>query len=145
MLSLSGDWIAASGQIPTLPADALAQVKSGRTLALVMDKVGRWDSLLIAFLGEVSWQAEAGGCVVDAAALPAAARTLLGLLTESVPVQQPAVPPRRRPVRWIGTATLAVLDELGGATQLLGRTLRAAALLPFGRVMVRFVDIAANL
>jgi phospholipid/cholesterol/gamma-HCH transport system permease protein len=144
-LGVTGDWIALSGRIPEFPANALADIAAGQTLALGMAGIGRWDSGLIAFLWEARRAAEAKAIVIDDSALPQTARTLLGLLEDAAPAPSAAVPRRGTPVSWIGTMVLAGLDDLGATTQLLGATLRAGLLAPFGRTLVRGVDIAANL
>ena len=61
------------------------------TVGLDITDVTRWDSGLIEFLWDVKRAAITAGIAVDSAALPASARTLLGLLPDRRP------PPSRRP------------------------------------------------
>lgn len=70
VLALRGDWIAQSGDIPAFPADGLAGVATGQTVALDIADVGRWDSGLIEFLWDARSAAITGGIAINTAPLP---------------------------------------------------------------------------
>jgi phospholipid/cholesterol/gamma-HCH transport system permease protein len=144
-LAVSGDWVAQSGHIPAFPRDALQTVAQRQTLTFTMTGIGTWDSGLIAFLWDARREANASGITIDDSGLPEAAQKLLGLLVDTPPETTPAMRPRRFLLAWIGGGTLALLSSLGSTSTLLGETVRAGALAPFGRARVRTVDILANL
>ena len=144
-LTVSGDWIAQAGKIPTFPADGLSRIGKHQTLAINIGAVGRWDSGLIAFLWDVRRAATADGIDVDDRALPETARKLLGLLDDPPAERTPTAPPHKFLLAWIGEATLAGVTDLGTVCQLLAATLRAAAVAPLGRARVRRADVVADL
>jgi phospholipid/cholesterol/gamma-HCH transport system permease protein len=144
VLALSGDWIAQSGRIPEFPADALAQLGRGQTLALDIAGVGRWDSGLIEFLWDARRAAIEAGLAVDTAGLPDSARKLLGLLPDRVTEPKPA--PRRRfnPLYWLGGQTVVLLTEVGAVSFLLAATATGGARAVSGRARMRAVDLLGN-
>jgi phospholipid/cholesterol/gamma-HCH transport system permease protein len=145
ILSLSGDWIAQSGQIPVLPKNALAEVHAGQTVAFDIAGVGRWDSGLIEFLWDAKRAAVAAQTVVDSNQLPPSAQKLLGLLPDGL---SNPLPPRRRgfrPLNWLGGATIDFLSELGILADLLADTAKGGALSLIGRARMRPVDLFANI
>jgi len=144
-LAVWGDWVAQSGRIPDFAANELQSVAPRQTLAFTMTGIGTWDSGLIAFLWDARRDATARGITIDDSALPEAARKLLGLLGDTPKPAAPPPRPRRSLLAWIGGGTLALLSSLGTTSILLGETVRAGALAPFGRARVRVVDIFANL
>ncbi len=153
VLSLTGDWLAQSGQIPAFPPDGLGKDSHGRTLAFDMSGVGRWDSGLIAFLWDARAAAVSAGMGIDAASLPASARTLLGLLPEQLAAAPPARRHRFRPVNSLGAETVGslgaetvgLLTEIGVLSSLVadaaGGCLRALA----RRARMRGVDLLGNI
>jgi phospholipid/cholesterol/gamma-HCH transport system permease protein len=145
VLALSGDWIAQSGSIPEFPADGLAGVAAGHTLALDAADVGHWDSGLIEFLWDVRRAAVNAGITIDSAGLPASARKLLGLLPERLGDPRPA--PRRgfRPLYWLGARTVGLLTELGVLSSLLAVTASGGVVALTGRARMRSVDLFANI
>jgi phospholipid/cholesterol/gamma-HCH transport system permease protein len=144
-LAVSGEWIALSGRIPDFASDGLNKLVACKTLAFTMADVGRWDSGLIEFLWDAKQAAERSNIAIDDTALPEAARKLLGLLGSGTPDTQAAKQRRRFILTFIGERVLAVLSDLGTLSLLLGATVKAAALAPFGRARVRTVDVVANL
>ena len=145
VLALRGDWIAQSGDIPAFPADGLAGVATGQTVALDIADVGRWDSGLIEFLWDARSAAITGGIAINTAPLPESARTLLGLLPDRL--AEPMRPPRRgfRPLNWLGGRTIGLLTEVGVLSSLLGVTANGGVQALAGRARMRAVDLLANI
>ncbi len=143
-MQLTGDWIAQSGRIPVFPPDGIAGADTGRRLALDISGVGRWDSGLIAFLWDARRAAMAAGISVDTTPLPESARTLLGLLPDSL-AEPPAMPHRRfAPLHWIGGHAVGLLTELGVLSILLAATARGGVRALAGRARMRAVDLLGN-
>ena len=148
VLTLSGDWIAQSGDVPAFPATTLDPLRGqtgGATLALDIAGVGNWDSGLIEFLWDVRRAAIAAGVSIDTAALPVSARKLLGLLPDRLADPKPQSRRRFRPLNWLGGQTIGLLTELGVLSTLLGHTAGGGALALTGRARMRAVDLFANI
>ncbi len=145
VLTVSGDWIAQSGNIPVFPPDALARLPAGAPLRLDMSQTGHWDSALVAFLWDAILAATAAHIAVDQASLPDSARKLLGLLPASEPA--PAPPPKRyfRPLRSLGEAAIGATTETGILTLLLVDTVSGGIAALFGRARIRSVDLLGNI
>jgi phospholipid/cholesterol/gamma-HCH transport system permease protein len=145
ILALSGDWIAQSGRIPAFPADGLAAVAGGQSLALDIANVGRWDSGLIEFLWDACRAATTRGIAIDSTPLPDSARTLLGLLPDRL--SEPDLKRRRRfrPLHWVGGRTIGLLTEAGVLSSLLATTANGGVLALAGRARMRAVDLFANI
>jgi phospholipid/cholesterol/gamma-HCH transport system permease protein len=145
VFALGGDWIAQSGRIPEFPADGLAGTPRGHALAFDTAGLGRWDSGLIEFLWDAKRAAAAAGIAIDGASLPISARKLLGLLPDTL--AKPAAPKQRRfrPFHWFGGVILGTLTELGVLSELLGTTIKGAALSLAARARIRAVDLLANI
>lgn len=145
VLTLTGDWIAQSGDIPDFPADAFATVPSAQPLNVDMAGVTRWDSGLIEFLWDAKRTATTAGIPIDTSTLPDSTRKLLGLLPDRRTDLQP--PPRRRfrPLRWLGGETIVLLTEIGTLTGLLTATATGGTLALTGRARMRGVDLLANI
>jgi phospholipid/cholesterol/gamma-HCH transport system permease protein len=145
VLTLNGDWIAQSGQIPTFPPNALAEIEAGQTVALDIAGVGRWDSGLIAFLWDAKRGAATGGLTIDPNPLPAPARTLLGLLPDRAAEPPPARRRRFAPFDWVGGRTIGLLEEVGTLSILLASTARGGIRALSGRARMRGVDLLGNI
>jgi phospholipid/cholesterol/gamma-HCH transport system permease protein len=144
VLTLAGDWVAQSGQIPVLPDAALATT-AGRTLALDIAAVGRWDSGLIAFLWDAKRAAVTAGIIVDTATLPTSARTLLGLLPDRFADPRPSPRHGFAPLHWLGGRAIALLTEAGVLSTLLATTARGGVRALAGRARMRAVDLLGNI
>jgi phospholipid/cholesterol/gamma-HCH transport system permease protein len=144
-LSLSGDWLAQSGDIPAFPGDALSKAGVAGSLVLDISGVGKWDSGLVQFLWEANRAAAKAGIESDASKLPDSARKLLGLLSNAPPEPAAPAPPRSGLLGWIGAGTISVFEEAGILSTLLGTTARGGFLAVFGRARLRAVDLWANI
>jgi phospholipid/cholesterol/gamma-HCH transport system permease protein len=145
VLTLSGDWVAQSGQVPVPSADAFAELTAGRTLALDISPVGRWDSGLIAFLWDAKRTAVTSGITVDTATLPSSARTLLGLLPDRVTDPRPTPRHGFAPLYWLGGRVIALMTEVGVLSTLLATTARGGVRALAGRARMRAVDLLGNI
>jgi phospholipid/cholesterol/gamma-HCH transport system permease protein len=145
ILTLAGDWIAQSGNIPPFPSDSLAALPAGRTLGFDITGLGRWDSGLIEFLWDARRTAVASGLTVDSAALPDSARKLLGLLPDRVTEPKPPRHRRFQPVRWVGGRTIGLLNEVGVLSSLLAATGTGGIRALTGQARMRAVDLLGNI
>jgi phospholipid/cholesterol/gamma-HCH transport system permease protein len=145
VLTLTGDWIAQTGDIPELPADVFAAVPAGRPLKVDMAGVTRWDSGLIEFLWDAKRAATTAGAQIDTANLPDATRKLLGLLPDRSTDLQTLPRRRFRPLRWLGGETIALLTEIGTLTALLAATATGGTRALSGRARMRGVDLLGNI
>src|SRR5580704_15453734 len=79
IIALRGDWLTLSNvrppQITRSDGDPVVRRVAFDTTAL-----GRWDSVLVAFLWEIKRAAVASGVLLDETGLPPSARALLNLL-----------------------------------------------------------------
>jgi phospholipid/cholesterol/gamma-HCH transport system permease protein len=144
-LNLAGDWIARSGSMPAFPANGLAGVAAGRTLALDIAKVGQWDSGLIEFLWDAKRAAIAAGVVIDGTTLPDSVRKLLALLPDRLADAKPATRGGFRPLNWLGGRTIGLLTEVGVLSGLLTMTASGGILALTGRARMRATDLFANI
>ena len=144
-LALAGDWIAQDGDIPDFPPNLFTAGPDGTLCAVTMERVGHWDSGLIAFLWDAKRAATAAHRKVDWSRLPETARMLLDLLPERA--DAPAAAPRRRfaPIRWIGGEAIGVVSELGAMTLLLAQTGKGAILAVRGHARLRGEDVVTDL
>jgi phospholipid/cholesterol/gamma-HCH transport system permease protein len=145
VLALAGDWIARSGPIPAFPANALAGVAAGRTLALDIANVGQWDSGLIEFLWDAKRAAVTAGVVIDGTTLPDSARKLLALLPDRLADPKPATRRGFRPLNWLGGRTIGMLTEAGVLSGLLAMAASGGVLALTGRARMRAADLFANI
>ena len=144
-LSLSGDWLAQSGRIPAFPDDALAKSGADKSLTLDIKGVGKWDSGLVEFLWDANRAAAKAGIESDASRLPDSARKLLGLLSNAPAEPAPTKPPRAGLLGWVGARSVALVEETGVLSTLLGTTARGGVLALLGRARLRPVDLWANI
>src|SRR4051812_37294021 len=144
MLRLGGDWSTRSESIPVFSAQSLAAA-GHRSLAMDASGVERWDSGLIAFLWDVKRATEAAGYSLDPQGLPAAARTLLGLLPNAPVPAAPSAHPRFAPLARLGETSLGAVAELGIVTLLLTATTQGAVRALAGRARMRAVDLLGNI
>ena len=123
VIALSGEWIA---RVIGVDAGAARRIiaTGARALAFDGDKLGRWDSALITFLAALRDAARAAGIAFDEAGLPAPARRLLALTSETMAApSRPTGPPvLDRVGRWALSAAAEMVEvaALVGATCLRG-------------------------
>ncbi|SEH30823.1 phospholipid/cholesterol/gamma-HCH transport system permease protein [Magnetospirillum fulvum] len=138
MVTLSGDWIACARGVE---GDVAAKILKSGAQAIVFqsDRLGQWDSALIATLSAVRDAARDRGVEFDQSGLPAPARKLLGLIEDSKPIPPPS--PQPPLLERVGLWGLRVFDEATEAVALIGSTcLRGAAAIR-GRSTMRGVDL----
>jgi phospholipid/cholesterol/gamma-HCH transport system permease protein len=138
VIALSGDWIArTNGVEPGAPNLILAT--GAQALGFEADRLGHWDSSLIAFLSRLRDAAQDADVTFDEAGLPAPARMLLMLVARPAPLPTPR-PPDSFLTR-IGLWAIAVFDECIEIAALIGDTcLRGVAALR-GRAAMRGTDL----
>ncbi len=142
-LALSGDWIAQAGNIPAFPKKLF---DGGRQdCAVTMDRVGEWDTGLIAFLWDAKRAAAAAQRSVDWTGLPQPAQMLLGLLPDREEIPAPAAPRHFAPIRWLGGTTIGLVSELGAISLLLAQTATGAARALRGDARMRGEDFLRDL
>ncbi|WP_244511055.1 MlaE family ABC transporter permease [Magnetospirillum fulvum] len=138
VVTLSGDWIACARGVE---GDVAAKILKSGAQAIVFqsDRLGQWDSALIATLSAVRDAARDRGVEFDQSGLPAPARKLLGLIEDSKPIPPPS--PQPPLLERVGLWGLRVFDEATEAVALIGSTcLRGAAAIR-GRSTMRGVDL----
>ena len=138
VITLSGDWIARKGGVePEAVSTVLAT--GARALSFNADRLGHWDSALIAFLSSL----RDGGMAFDDAGLPATARQLLALASGS---SAPPLPPQPHSIpERVGSWALSIQDEASEAAALMGTAcLRGGAVLR-GRSSMRGRDLLEHL
>jgi len=142
---LQGDWIGRLGPAPGDVGELLACPVRGLTsICFDTSRLGRWDSLLIAFLWQVRSIAGEKGLTFNEGGLPEASRHLLSLLDDTPAATAPI---RKRP-RWlalIGNAATGTLTEIGALSILLGQVSLRAGAAVMGRAKMRGVDLLDNL
>jgi phospholipid/cholesterol/gamma-HCH transport system permease protein len=144
MIALSGDWLTRS----EVHAPELARLYTNPTIRRVTfdtSRLGRWDTMLVAFLWDIKRAATASGMVFDDSGLPPSARELVSLLP--VAPRQPRTPAQRRlrPLSWALTKAVNLLIEVGSSAVLVVETAAGSARLFLGRARFRGVDLLADL
>ncbi|MBN7798454.1 ABC transporter permease [Parahaliea mediterranea] len=140
-LSLSGDW--AQGQEPVDFRDLRPELVAlaPRQLLVDGDALGRWDSLLMAFLLQCHNYCRAEGIELDVSPLPESARQLLRVATTVPPHERPREPrpgllQRLNPLR----AARGALRDIAESMAFLGDLGIALLNLCRGRSNTRFTD-----
>jgi phospholipid/cholesterol/gamma-HCH transport system permease protein len=144
MIALSGDWLTRS----MVHAPELARLCTNpaiRRVAFDTSRLGRWDTMLVAFLWDIKRAAAASGMIFDDSGLPPAARELISLLPAA-----PGKPPtpaqhRLRPLSWTFTKAVNLLVEVGSSAVLIVETAAGSARLFLGRARFRGVDLLSDL
>lgn len=143
MLTVAGDWLAQSGNMPDF--DRSDGPATETPLQIDSSALGRWDSGLIAFLWDAKRHEGSTGRALDQSGLPPAAGKLLDLLSD-LPDKPATVPKRRRsPLRWIGGRVLAALGEVGATSLQFATVLTGSIAALRGRARMRPVDLLANI
>ena len=138
VIALTGDWIASTNGIePGAPNQILAT--GAQALGFEADRLGQWDSSLIAFLSRLRDAAQDADVAFDEAGLPAPARMLLMLVARPAPLPAPRQPDSF--LTRIGLWAIAVFDEFIEIAAMIGDTcLRGVAALR-GRAAMRGTDL----
>lgn len=143
-LILAGDWDAGSaGQIAPETVFGEIRQRSGiRRLRLSAPELGRWDSVLMTFLIDLTGQCREAELEVDTAGLPASIHALLNL-ANAVPERAGA---RRGKAHtpWlaqIGERARELWADAQGLTRFLGEAALSFAALGLGRARFRSVDL----
>lgn len=144
-LILSGDWTAQCSGLPRFPADGLQVAQPTAPLIFDAALLGRWNSVLVAFLWDVRQAAENAGIAFDGANLPPSANKLLGLLPPAPPVQKPQRRGSFNPLAALGGWTLGSLTELGAFTELTATGIWNGVQAMLGWSHMRSADLLDNL
>jgi phospholipid/cholesterol/gamma-HCH transport system permease protein len=144
MIALSGDWLSRS----IVHAPELARLCKNppiRRVAFDTTRLGRWDTMLVAFLWDIKRAANASGIVFDDSGLPPSARELVSLLPAAP--RQPRAPAqhRLRPLLWALTKAVNILVEVGSSAVLVVETVAGSARLFLGLARFRGADLLVDL
>ncbi len=145
VIALSGTWLARGGAARIPEVGWLCRQAAVGRLSFDVSRLGRWDTLLVAFLWDVKRAAAAAGVTLDDTALPESAKQLLRLLpSRSV---KPAPPQQRRspPLVRLGTHSIDLLAEAGASVTLAAAVAGGAGRLLLGRAHVRALDFVTYL
>ena len=142
VLTLSGDWIAQSGGIPSLGEASFAH---GDALTFDTTRLGRWDTGLVEFLWDAKLAAAQAGLAIDSANLPDSARKLLDLLPAVLTAASLVPRTPFRPLDWTGARTIAFLTEIGVLAELLAETATGTVSAVRGRSRIRGTDLLGNI
>jgi phospholipid/cholesterol/gamma-HCH transport system permease protein len=144
MIVLSGDWLTDS----EVYAPEIARLRGNpaiRRVAFDTSRLGRWDTMLVAFLWDIKRASTASGIVVDDSALPPSARQLVSLLPAEPRKQRTREQPRFRPLSWTLAKAVGFLTEIGRSTVILVETAAGSGKLLLGRGRFRGVDLLSDL
>jgi len=141
VMTLSDDWIArADGVDPDLSSRLL---KSGvRTITFQAERLGRWDSALIATLSSLRRAARDRGIAFDESGLPEPARKLLELIGDQ-PLPRPPPPPHPPLLERVGVWGLGLFAETSAAAAMIGSTCLRGGVAMRGRSQMRGRDLIA--
>jgi phospholipid/cholesterol/gamma-HCH transport system permease protein len=143
-ITLSGEWLTRSiVHAPELTR--LYRNPAIRKVAFDTSRLGRWDTLLVAFLWDIKRAATASGMVFDDSGLPPSARELVGLLPAAPRKPRTPAPHRPHPLSWTVTKALNLLVEVGTSALLVVETAAGSARLFLGRARFRGVDLLSDL
>jgi phospholipid/cholesterol/gamma-HCH transport system permease protein len=144
MIALVGDWLTGS----EVHAPEIARLCTNSAIRRVMfdtSRLGRWDTMLVAFLWDIKRTASASGMTFDDSALPASARQLVSLLPAAPRKPRIVAKFSFRPVSWTFARALNLLEEVGRGTVLLAETAAGSVRLLLGRGRFRGVDLLSDL
>jgi phospholipid/cholesterol/gamma-HCH transport system permease protein len=116
-----------------------------RRVAFDTSRLGRWDTMLVAFLWDIKRASTASGMIFDDSALPPSARQLVSLLPAAPRKQRTPAQLRFRPVSWTLAKAVSFLVEIGRSTAMLVETAAGSAKLLLGRARFRGVDLLSDL
>ena len=144
-LQLTGDWIACAAGIRS-PSEVrrILDETGGRTLRLDGNRLGRWDSALIAFLKMLREAHPIGSTQplrMDTSGLPDAVRQLLDLAAaDQTETRETGAPPSSLAAR-VGKAVFEVRDEMIEIVSLVGETALRACGIVTRQTRARIVDV----
>jgi phospholipid/cholesterol/gamma-HCH transport system permease protein len=144
VIALCGDWLTRS-EVRAPEIARLCLEPRIRRIAFDVSRLGRWDTMLVAFLWDIKRAAAASGVTFDDSALPRSARDLVRLLPAEPGRQQGATRRRLRPLAWILSKAIALLVELGESAVLVVATAAGSVRLLLGRAHFRGVDLLSDL
>ena len=144
LIALSGDWLTRS-QVDAPELARLCTNPAIRRVAFDTSRLGRWDTMLVAFLWDIKRAASARGMVFDDSGLPPSARELVSLLPAAPRKPRTPTRPRLRPLSWILTKAVNLLIEVGSSAVLVVETAAGSARLFLGRARFRGIDLLADL
>ena len=145
VIALSGTWLARGGDARAPEIARLCRAAAVRRLSFEVGKLGRWDTLLVAFLWDIKRAAAAAGVALDDTALPESARQLLRLLPSRSARRTATVPHALPALARLGTRSIDVLAEAGANATLAAAVAVGAGRLLLGRARVRAVDFVNDL
>jgi phospholipid/cholesterol/gamma-HCH transport system permease protein len=143
VIALSGDW-ASQANVSAPEVTRLWRNRSIREVAFEASRLGRWDTMLVAFLWDIKRAAAASGVIFDDSGLPRSARQLLGLLPAEPPVRSRSLSRQFRPVSASLAWAVHLLAELGESAVLAVATLTGALRLLFRRARFRTGDLLSD-
>jgi phospholipid/cholesterol/gamma-HCH transport system permease protein len=145
VIALSGSWLARGGAARTPEVGRLCRQAAVQRLSFEVSRLGRWDTLLVAFLWDVKRAAAAAGVMLDDAALPQSAKQLLRLLPSRSAAQASSAPQKLPPLARLGAGSIEILAEAGASVSLAAAVALGAGRLLLGRARVRAVDFVTYL
>ena len=140
VVSFEGNWVGTDAMVAPGVAAALLDRDGLQSVAFNTVRLGHWDSALLVFLVALRRAATARHATLDEAGLPAPARELLALVSES-PVPVPTPPVRRGVAAAVGEAWLDGWSQCVAATTLLGSVLLRGAASLRGATLMRGADL----
>lgn len=144
VIALRGDWVIES---EVRPPDLMRlwRNRAVRQVGFEVSGLGRWDSVLVAFLWDVKRAAAASGVIFDDSGLPRTARRLMQLLPAESTGQERETRGRFRPFSAFLAKTISLLAEIGESAVLVVTTAAGAMRLLLGRARLRGVDLLSDL
>jgi len=145
LIALSGSWLTRYGEPPTPEVGRLCRRVGVHRLGFDAHRLGRWDTLFVAFLWEVKRAAAVAGVALDDDALPESAKQLLRLLPSRSNRPASAPRPALPLVARVGARSIDFLAEAGANAALAAEVAAAGARLLLGRARMRAVDFVTYL
>lgn len=142
-LRFAGDWTL-SAALPDAEAIVAEATRSGGIQQLTVDAsaLGRWDSVLPAFLYQVAGAASASGAALVADGAPDGLRRLLAI-AQTVPPRSTGTAEARPPiVTRVGLAVFAWWDGIVDAVSFVGEVILAFVVFLRGKAKFRVQDVA---
>lgn len=145
VIALSGTWLARGGDARIPELGRLCRRTAVQRLSFEVGRLGRWDTLLVAFVWDVKRAAAAAGVTLDDSALPESAKRLLRLLPSRSAGRSSTTPPALPFLARLGSGSIDVLAEAGASATLTAAVAVGAGRLLLGRARVRAVDFVTYL
>ncbi len=143
-IALSGDWLTLS-EVHAPEIVRLCSNPAIRRVTFDIGQLGKWDTVLVAFLWDVKRAAAANGIIFDDSALPPSARQLVSLLPATP--RKPLIAARLpfRPLASTLTGAVNLLVEVGTGVLLVAETAAGSVRLLLGRARFRGADLLSDL